>query len=54
MATFLTDEVPPELHPKIKTQAHITFYEIKIIKCILYKYYSNKLYDLKFLVCLTK
>lgn len=44
---------PPELHSKAKTQAHMTFYWLKIIKCSWLENYSRKLCDHEFLICLT-
>ena len=35
----------PELHPTIKTQAPITYYWMKIIRCNWYENYSKKLCD---------
>lgn len=43
----------PELHPEAKTQAHISFYWMKIIKSSCYENYSEKLSDQDFLVRLT-
>ncbi len=44
---------PPEHHPKVKTQAHITFDATEIIKCIWYGNYSKKLSDHEILIGLT-
>ena len=56
LATFphpISAGKPPELHPKIKTQAHITFYCIKIINYTWYEIYSEKLRDHNYLIGLT-
>ena len=45
-------EAPRKLYPKIKNQAQITFYGIKIIKCDWYENYSDTLCDHGFLVSL--
>ena len=37
----LSEPEPRKLHPKIKSQAQITFYGIKIIKCNGYENYSD-------------
>ena len=44
---------PPVAPWKVKTQAHITFYWMKIIKYSCYENYPEKLCDHEFLVSLT-
>ncbi len=53
LASFPKPEAPPELHPKVKTQAHTTFYEKKITKCIWYENNPKKLCDHEFRIGLT-
>ena len=52
LATFPQPEAPQNFTPRLKSK-HITFYKIKILKCIGYKNYSKKLCDYDLLVCLT-